>query len=196
MDMTEPQQRRLRNFFKLLNQYMVLLWRLGLGSIGNGNRWFGAYMVLVHRGRRSGRIYRTPVNFAMFSGDIYCTAGFGRSADWYQNIMAEPELEVWLPAERWWVRATDVTDNPNRREILKRVLIGSGLAGPVFGADPRKMGPADYDRLLATYRLVRLQRLETVSGQPGPGDLAWLWPLTGLLLLSILIGRMLNCRKV
>ena len=50
----------LRMAFKLLNRFMVPLWRLGLG--GWLNSWpavGGRLMVLVHRVRRSGREYRT-----------------------------------------------------------------------------------------------------------------------------------------
>ncbi len=68
-------------------------------------------MVLTHTGRTSGRTYRTPVNFALMGGELYCTAGYGRKADWYRNIAANPEVEVWLP-DGWWVGvAEDVNES-------------------------------------------------------------------------------------
>jgi deazaflavin-dependent oxidoreductase (nitroreductase family) len=47
--------------------------------------WFA---VVVHRGRRSGRTYRTPVN-AFRSGDRYLIAlTYGADRDWVKNVVA------------------------------------------------------------------------------------------------------------
>jgi deazaflavin-dependent oxidoreductase (nitroreductase family) len=47
--------------------------------------WFA---VVVHRGRRSGRTYRTPVN-AFRSNDRYLIAlTYGRDRDWVKNVLA------------------------------------------------------------------------------------------------------------
>ena len=61
----------------------------------------GQIMVLTHTGRKSGLRRRTPVNYALVDGEVYCTAGFGQISDWYRNILANPQVEVWLP-DGWW----------------------------------------------------------------------------------------------
>jgi deazaflavin-dependent oxidoreductase (nitroreductase family) len=44
--------------------------------------------VVVHRGRRSGRTHRTPVNLFR-SGDRYLIAlTYGRDRDWVKNVLA------------------------------------------------------------------------------------------------------------
>lgn len=180
----------LRGIFKTFNRFMILLWRLGLGSYGNGTRWGGSIMVIKHTGRRSGLRYLTPVNYAVVDGDIYCSAGFGVKADWYKNLLVNPEVEVWLPDGRWTGVAQDVTEISERAALIRQVIIGSGIVGPLFGVNPKKLTDDDLEVLLETYRLVRIRRGEALTGAGGPGDLAWVWPLTTFILIGIILrGR-------
>lgn len=90
-------------------------------------------MVLAHTGRKSGRIRRTPVNYALI-GDVYCVAGFGQSADLDRNSLATPAVEVWLPAG-WY---TGVAERRHR------------AAG---GGESRDSAPGvDQQRLRCTHR--------------------------------------------
>jgi hypothetical protein len=83
---------RLRRAFKALNRVMMLLWRLGLGGLVNV--WpavGGRVMVLTHTGRNTGLRRRSPVDYAIIAGDIYCMAGFGSVSDWYRNVTNLPD---------------------------------------------------------------------------------------------------------
>ena len=87
----DPQlEKQLRHFwFKYLNKFMLLMWRLGLGWMMN--MWpdvFGQIMVIINTGWKTGLRRRTPVNYAIVNGELYCTAGFGQVAHWYRNIQA------------------------------------------------------------------------------------------------------------
>jgi deazaflavin-dependent oxidoreductase (nitroreductase family) len=179
----------LRNIFKVFNRFMLLLWRLGLGSWGNGTSFGGALMVIQHTGRKTGLTRHTPVNYAVVNGDVYCTAGFGVVSDWYLNIMAKPEVEVWLPNGRWVGIAEDVTNAENNHIIFRQVLIASGFAGPLFGVNPKNLTDQDLVSLLENYRLIRIRRQNALTGPGGPGDLAWIWPAATFLLLWLLIRR-------
>lgn len=179
---------RLRQGFKTFNRFMLLLWRLGLGTAVNG--WpsvGGRIMVLTHTGRKSGMRRRTPVNYAEIGGELYCTAGFGHSSDWYRNLLANPQVEVWLPDGWWAATAADVTDRADNLSILRQVLINSGFAARAVGIDPVQMTDAQLRALTADYRLVQIHRTAPRTGVGGPGELAWLWPLTTLLLLVYLL---------
>lgn len=189
MTLSETQEIQLGKVFKQFNRFMLLLWRLGLGAYGNGNRYAGYIMVVKNKGRKTGLTRHTPLNFAIVDDDIYCTAGFGATADWYRNILATPEVEVWLPNGQWAGIAEDVTDLENRTEILRKVIVASGFAGPLFGVNSRKMSDEDFETLFETYRLVRIQRTEALTGPGGPGDLAWIWPLSTLILLLLIFTK-------
>jgi deazaflavin-dependent oxidoreductase (nitroreductase family) len=169
---------------------MVPMWRLGLG--GFLNAWptvGGRLFVLVHPGRRSGREYRTPLNYAEVDGDVYCLAGFGKGTDWYRNALAAGAVEVWLP-DGWWEAAPiDVSEDPERIALMRAVLIGSGFATYVAGIDPRRLSDADLHRKTAGYRLLRLERTSARTGPGGPGDLAWIWPWSATFLAWVLMRR-------
>jgi deazaflavin-dependent oxidoreductase (nitroreductase family) len=169
---------------------MLLVWRLGLGGWVNAwPEWGGRIMVLTHLGRRSGLRRRTPVNYALLDGEVYCVAGFGSASDWYRNLRAHPQVEVWLP-EGWWAgRAEDVSADPQRLKILRQVLIASGFAARLAGIDAHTLPDAELDALTAKYRLIRVQRAEARTGPGGPGDLAWVWPLAVMLLVPLLLLR-------
>lgn len=186
MNITED---NLRSIFKFFNRFMLLLWRLGLGSWGNGTKFGGSLMVIKHTGRKTGLTRHTPVNYAIVNGDIYCTAGFGKVSDWYRNIMVNPEVEVWLPDGRWAGVAEDATDDEYSHLLLRQVIIASGFAGPLFGVNPKQLSDEDFKDLLESYQLIRIRRADALTGPGGPGDLSWIWPLSTFVLLWLLIRK-------
>lgn len=186
--MTDPaSSRRQRNAFWYLNRFMVAMWRLGLGNWLNF--WpavVGRIMVLVQFGRKTGIKRRTPLNYAVIEGDVYCTAGFGQVSDWYKNILKNPQVEVWLP-DGWWAgSATDVSDSDERLRLLREVLIASGFASYMAGIRPKSVSDAELAELAADYRILRIERTHALTGTGGPGDLAWVWPAATVLLLAAL----------
>jgi deazaflavin-dependent oxidoreductase (nitroreductase family) len=189
MDLSNLSEEQLRKTFKSFNRFMMLLWRLGLGSWGNGTKYGGYVMVIKHTGRVTGLTRYTPVNYAIVDGDVFCTAGFGRISDWYRNITVNPQVEIWLPHERWAGVVEDVSEEAGGARYLREVIIASGFAGPLFGVDPRKLSDDDFEHLLGSYRLIRIKRKEALTGRGGPGDLAWVWPLATFVLSILLLSR-------
>ena len=183
----------LRTRLKGMNRWMVLLWRTGLGRWADA--WpagLGRLMVIEHVGRTSGTSYRTPVNFTRCGPDLFCLAGFGPQTDWYRNVLADPEIAVWLPDGRWTATAAEASRDPDRLPLVRKVLIDSGFASRAIGLDPRV---ADEETLAAateTYRLLRITPREREDAADGPGDLAWVWWPIGI---AFLIGRMLGRRR-
>ncbi len=110
---------KLRGYFKTLNKFMILMWKLGLADWIN--LWpsvIGQFVVITHIGRKTGYKRLTPVNYALIDGDIYVTAGFGAVSDWYKNILKDPNVEIWMTEGRWEGTAEDVSDHPNRLDII------------------------------------------------------------------------------
>jgi deazaflavin-dependent oxidoreductase (nitroreductase family) len=183
-------QESLRQGFKYFNRFMLLMWRMGLGQMFN---WWpkvsGRVMVIQHTGRKSGLTRRTPVNYAIIDGDIYCTAGFGKGSDWFRNIQANPNVEVWLPDSWWSGTAQDVSDDPRRLYLLRQVLIGSGFAAFAAGINPYKISDEALENVARDYCLVRILRRTARTGPGGPGELAWIWPLATMILLPLALRR-------
>lgn len=194
---TPETEQVLRRGFKVFNKFMLLMWRLGLGSWVNG--WpsvGGRIMVLVHTGRKSGQQRRTPVNYAIVDGELYCTAGFGSISDWYRNIRKDPNVEVWLP-EGWWQGvAEEIADGDQRLPVLRQVLISSGFVAPALGVDPKTMSDADLDAVTRQYKLIHIRRTTACTGPGGPGELSWIWPLATFVLLPLAIRKTRHHKKV
>ena len=175
-------EKKLRHTFRTLNRFMLLLWRLGLARFIN--IWpevGGRIMVIQHIGRKTGKVRRTPVNYAEVDGKIYCTAGFGAASHWYRNMLANPEVEIWLPDGRYNAQATDITDDPNALPLLRQVLINSGFAALAAGITPKTMSDEELAAVTGNYRLIRFTRQQQAAGR---ADLLWVWPVLAVLLLA------------
>lgn len=171
------------SFRRYLNPFMLLMWRLGLG------RWLNAWppvggriMVIAHTGRKTGQRRYAPVNYALVEGELYCVAGFGAVSDWYRNVLATPQVEVWLPDGWWRGVVSDISDDARRLPLLRQVLIASGFAARAVGLDPVRMPEPALEAATQTYRLLHIQRTEPRTGPGGPGDLAWVWPVATIVL--------------
>ena len=152
---TQKQLETLRRVFHAMNPFMVFMLKIGMG-------WMmeimpsvsGRIMVIKHRGRKSGKEYLTPVNYAVVDGEVYCTAGFGSISDWYRNMKANPNVEILLLKGWHKARAEDVSDSPRRTFLMRQVIIGSGFAGPLFGVNQKKLNDEQLDAETKEYRLI------------------------------------------
>jgi len=153
---TSTQLNTLRRVFHAMNPFMVFMLKIGMG-------WMmeimpsvsGRIMVIKHRGRKSGKEYLTPVNYAIVDGEIYCTAGFGSVSDWYRNMKVNPDVEILLLKGWRKARAEDASDSPRRAFLMRQVIIGSGFAGPLFGVNQKKLNDEQLDAATEEYRLIR-----------------------------------------
>jgi deazaflavin-dependent oxidoreductase (nitroreductase family) len=53
-----------------------------------------AFGIIVHRGRRSGRLYRTPVNVFRTPGGYTVALTCGPESDWVKNVLATGGCEL------------------------------------------------------------------------------------------------------
>jgi len=189
MNISAQNEEKLRSAFRPINSLMLGMWRLGLGQFINiWPEGIGRIMVIGHTGRKTGLRHQSPVNYTLVDGEIYCVAGYGKRADWYRNLLANPIVDVWLP-DGWWAGvAEEMKDSPERLPLIREVLIASAFAGRMAGFDPA-MSDAALDKMTANYRLMRIHRMEARTGRNGPGDLAWVWPLATMLLLPFIFFR-------
>ena len=62
------------------------------------------YVQVEHRGRKSGRIYRTVVDRLHTdpeTGEVFVTSAWGDTSDWYRNIQASPSPGIWVGRRRF-----------------------------------------------------------------------------------------------
>lgn len=176
---------------RVLNAYMVLLWRLGLGRMLNvAPGLFGRYMILTTTGRRTGLRRRVSVNYAPGNGSVFCVSGWGTRSNWYRNLLANPEVEVWIPGGRWVGRAEPVSDSADAVEVMRNVLRETGALDHLLaGIDYRTVSDGVVQMLTSRWPPVRISLGEHARGPGGPRDLAWVWPLAALALLGLRLVR-------
>ena len=97
---------------RILNRLVGFLLKLGIGLAHN-------YLLEV-RGRKTGKVYSTPVNVLEYKGKKYLVAPRGYT-QWVRNVETSGEATLVQRAERTKVRLRTVADE-EKPEILKAYL--------------------------------------------------------------------------
>jgi deazaflavin-dependent oxidoreductase (nitroreductase family) len=91
-----------------------------------GTRWMlqalspATVIVLVHRGRKSGRLYKTPVEILMDDPELdefIVSPMWGRDSDWYRNVLAGGLVEVHVRGEERRVEWRELDDASRQAAI-------------------------------------------------------------------------------
>lgn len=90
--------------------------RAYLASDGaDGHLWRGApTLLLTTRGRRSGRLRRTPLIYGRDGEAYVVVASYGgspRHPDWYLNLRDRPDVTIQVGPDVWPARATTIGDD-------------------------------------------------------------------------------------
>ncbi len=132
-----------------MNKFVVTFYRIGLlPLLGMGK----TTMLLTTRGRKSKQLRHFPVGYFRIGGQIHLVSGWGKRANWYKNIVANPE-EVWLQigSRRFPVRAHILQDPAEIRRTIETLVSESPSdAQRLFGWDPQndRMEAADFSPMI------------------------------------------------
>jgi len=116
--------------FRGWNQKIVDEFRSNEGRVGGP--FEGAPMIIIHtKGRKSGKDYENPLVYLKV-GDAYAIFGSKGGApehpEWYQNIVANPEIEAEIGAERFKVRARELKGDEREPIWTKQKKLMPGFA--------------------------------------------------------------------
>lgn len=139
----------------------VAIYRLRLGAL-LGNR----FLLLTHRGRRSGRCYQTVLEVVQFdarSGEAVVMSGFGKRSNWFQNLSAGGAVAVDLKRHHF-IPEVRFLDSAEASHILANYERRNRLIAPVIKHVLGSLAGFDYDgtntsrrRLVETLPLVGLR---------------------------------------
>jgi deazaflavin-dependent oxidoreductase (nitroreductase family) len=100
------------------------------------NRVFGTvaphlpgFGVIVHKGRRSGRTYRTPVNMFRTDDGYLVALTYGKDSDWVRNVVAAGGCDAISRGRRIHLAAPDIVHDPERTAMPLPVRTILGLVG-------------------------------------------------------------------
>ncbi len=106
--------------------------------------WLPGFGVVVHRGRRSGRTYRTPVNVFPTRDGYLLALTYGPDTDWVKNVLAAGGCElqtrrrtVRLVAPRLYRDERRRGIRPVERQILRLLGVADFLSLEAAPARPR-----------------------------------------------------------
>ena len=180
--------------FKALNRYfMIPIHRAGLGA-WLGSPLGGCMLLLRVRGRKSGIVRETPLNYLVADGSVWIIAGFGPATEWYRNLLADPSVEVLLPTRRLTGTAVEVRSPAVRARIIPALIRATGLPSFLAGVNPWTATPA---QVIDALDFVPLIRIDPADGwlDPGPDDpggRAWIWRQALVLGASVIALRVLR----
>ena len=93
--------------------------------------WFPGFGILTHVGRKSGKVYRTPINvFRVFDGFIIALT-YSSQSEWVKNVLVAGGCELKTRGKKYQLSAPHVVHDPTRR----RFPIPVRLVLRVVGAD-------------------------------------------------------------
>lgn len=95
---------------------------------------------------------------------------------------------MWLLEGRWLACAEDASNDPQRLDITRQVLVDSGVAARLMGLDPGQISDEDLDQATTMYRLLRIHPLRPEASSDGPGSLAWVWAFSAIAILALVLG--------
>jgi deazaflavin-dependent oxidoreductase (nitroreductase family) len=172
--------------FTAMNKYVsVPALKMGLGRYMS-NPLTGYLMILRTRGRKSGEMRDAPLGYTIVGDHVYCIAGFGRPTHWFQNVLADPHVEVILPSRAFSGLAEEVTDPAERCRVLPPLLRSMGVvAGMVGMANPWRDSPEEIARKCEGMPLVRVRATGIGVGPEDPGGRYWVGPLAVSALLAV-----------
>ncbi len=106
------------------NQAIIAEFRANEGKVGG--YFAGANMLLLHTiGAKSGKPHTNPLVYAR-DGDHFIVAaskgGADSNPDWYYNLRANPDASIEVGAEQFPVRATIVTEEPERSRLYAKMV--------------------------------------------------------------------------
>ncbi len=165
------------DFFNTGNRgFMVPALKLGLGRYMS-TPLTGYLMLLRTRGRKSGVMRDAPLGYLVSGEHIYAMAGFGPRTHWFQNIKADPHVEVLLPDRSISGFAEEVTDANELRTVLPALARTMAPLVTALGfGNPRRQSDAEIAASLAEFPLVRIRQTGLAAGPNDPGGWGWVVP--------------------
>jgi deazaflavin-dependent oxidoreductase (nitroreductase family) len=81
--------------------------------------------ILTHVGRKSGRVYRTPVNVFRAPEGFLIALTYGRESEWVRNVLAANGCQLETRRVRYLLSAPTIVHDPTRRRfpLLVRMML-------------------------------------------------------------------------
>ena len=96
------------------------------GRFADRLRGFG---IITHAGRKSGRVYRTPVNVFRAANGFLVALTYGRESEWVKNVLAAGGCQLETRSRRYQLTAPTIIHDPTRKRFPFPVRVILGFVG-------------------------------------------------------------------
>ncbi|MFZ3371059.1 MAG: nitroreductase family deazaflavin-dependent oxidoreductase [Candidatus Sulfotelmatobacter sp.] len=79
--------------------------------------WLPGFGILTHVGRKSGKVYRTPVNVFRAPNGFVIALTYSSQCEWVKNVLAAGGCELKTRGKRYQLSAPKVVRDPTRRRF-------------------------------------------------------------------------------
>ena len=79
--------------------------------------WLPGFGILTHVGRKSGKIYRTPINVFRTKNGFIIALTYSRKSEWVQNVLTAGGCELKTVGENYRLSAPKVVHDPTRQQF-------------------------------------------------------------------------------
>jgi deazaflavin-dependent oxidoreductase (nitroreductase family) len=83
--------------------------------------------IVIHRGRTSGKVYRTPVNVFRVQGEFLIALTYGRDSQWVRNVLAAGGCQLVTRGKLYELAGPAIVHDSSRRRFpwLVRLVLGT-----------------------------------------------------------------------
>jgi deazaflavin-dependent oxidoreductase (nitroreductase family) len=90
---------------------------------------FSGFGILTHAGRKSGRVYHTPVNVFRAPDGFLIALTYGRDSEWVKNVLAAAHCQLETRGVVYELSSPTIIHDPTRQRFPFPVRIILGLIG-------------------------------------------------------------------
>jgi deazaflavin-dependent oxidoreductase (nitroreductase family) len=91
--------------------------------------WLPGFGILTHVGRKSGKVYRTPVNVFRAPNGFIIALTYSSQSEWVQNVLAAGRCELKTRGKTYQLSSPKVVHDPTRRRFPLPVQIVLRIVG-------------------------------------------------------------------
>jgi len=91
--------------------------------------WLPGFGILTHAGRKSGKVYRTPVNVFRAANGFIVALTYSSQSEWVKNVLTAGGCELRTRGKKYQLSAPKVVRDPSRRRFPVPVRIVLRIVG-------------------------------------------------------------------
>lgn len=91
--------------------------------------WLPGFGIVTHVGRKSGKVYRTPVNVFRAPTGFAIALTYGRESEWVKNVLAAGGCKLQTLGRRYRLSDPTIVHDPSRKQFPFPVRVTLGIVG-------------------------------------------------------------------